>query len=484
VLISTAQNPCEISIAINPKDPSEIIAGAVLASFYTSFDGGLSWRKQTQKSRFEVYGDPVVLFDTAGYYYHFHLSNPPEGNWIDRIVCQRSIDKGLSFNAGTFMGLNGKKAQDKHWAVVDPRNNNIYVTWTQFDKYDSSNPADSSHIMFSFSQDGSLNWSDAQRINKQGGDCLDGDNTVEGAVPAVGPDGEIYVAWAGPGGLVFNKSLDQGKTWLPREKQITDIPGGWAFDIPGIYRANGLPITKCDLSESKYKGTIYVNWSDQRNGSNNTDIWLTKSNDKGETWSKPKRVNQDKSESHQFFTWMDVDPISGNLYFIYYDRRNHNDISTDVYLAYSTDGGNSFDEVKISESAFYPDSTVFFGDYSTIASVNDVIRPAWTRLDEKSLSVYTCIIDQHLLLNGKNSRLEVSFDKQFKMIDVVFSKSVRGDLTLYNINGKTLQEWNDIELSPEHSTFQTSSTLMPGVYTVSFKKGKKTYSRQLIVPTN
>jgi hypothetical protein len=35
----------------------------------------------------------------------------------------------------------------------------------------------------------------------------------------------------------------------------------------------GLPVTKCDLSGGAYNGTIYVNWTDQRNGEDNTDVF-------------------------------------------------------------------------------------------------------------------------------------------------------------------------------------------------------------------
>ena len=92
------------------------------------------------------------------------------------------------------------------------------MTWTQFDAYDSPNPKDSSFIMFSKSTNRGISWSEPKRISKFGGDCLDGDLTVEGAVPALGLNGEIYVTWAGPKGLVFQKSIDDGKTWLKEEK--------------------------------------------------------------------------------------------------------------------------------------------------------------------------------------------------------------------------------------------------------------------------
>ena len=126
-------------------------------------------------------------------------------------------------------------------------------------------------------------WSAPIKINQISGDCIDEDNTVEGATPAIGTSGEIYVSWAGPNGIVFNRSLDQGNTWLAQEILVDPMPGGWDFDIPGLDRANGLPITKCDLSGGPNHGTIYINWSDQRNGSTDTDIWLTKSSNGGNT---------------------------------------------------------------------------------------------------------------------------------------------------------------------------------------------------------
>ena len=67
----------------------------------------------------------------------------------------------------------------------------------------------------------------AIKINEVDGDCIDSDNTVEGAVPAVGPNGEIYVAWAGPAGLMFDRSLDQGEKWLTQDIFVDSFPTGW-----------------------------------------------------------------------------------------------------------------------------------------------------------------------------------------------------------------------------------------------------------------
>ena len=392
----SSTDPNETSIAINPLDSLNLVAGANIRYYYYSTDGGYTWIQGNLTSPLGVWGDPCVVFDLNGHCYFGHLSNPSSGGyWIDRIVVQKSTNKGISWSSGVGIGYNPpSRNQDKEWIAVDwtnsPYRNNVYVAWTEFDSYGSSNPQDSSRILFSRSTDGGLTWSAPVRIIDKGGDCIDEDNTVEGAVPAVGPNGEVYLAWAGPLGLVFDKSTDGGLTWGV-DKVITSIPGGWDFNVPGIYRCNGLPITACDISNSPYRGTIYVNWSDQRNGTNNTDVFLVKSTDGGNTWSQPKRVNQDNTQTHQFFTWMTVDPATGYLYFVYYDRRNYNDNRTDVYLARSTDGGETFTEFKISQSPFTPNSSIFFGDYTGITALNGKVYPIWTRLENSQRSVWIAI---------------------------------------------------------------------------------------------
>ncbi len=407
IMISNAYKPNEPSIIIDPKNTNVLVAGANLNNYYYSNDTGYTWTAQNLTSSFGVWGDPAIAVDTAGSFYFFHLSNPPSGNWVDRIVCQKSTNKGETWSDGSFAGLNRKKVQDKQWCAINRNNNHIYITWTQFDIYGSSNPRDSSVILFSKSVDEGITWSMPIRINNKAGDCIDDDNTVEGAVPTVGPNGEIYVAWAGPDGIVFNKSEDEGDTWLKNEIKVSTMPGGWAYSIPGISRCNGLPITVCDTSNSPNRGTIYINWSDQRNGVSNTDIWLVKSTDEGQTWSTPTLVNNDNTNHQQFFTWMTVDQTNGYLYFVFYDRRAYSDNKTDVFVALSTDGGNTFINHKISQSPFLPVSSIFFGDYTNITAHNGIIRPIWTRLNSGQLSIWTDITKLNDILSS-TKEIEIS----------------------------------------------------------------------------
>ena len=279
---------CEPSISINKKDPNNVTAGAILDKVFYSNDGGLTWTGDTLKSSYGVWGDPVLISDFEGNQYFFHLSDPTGKNWkseeiLDRIVCQKSTDGGKTWNDGSYMGLDHPKDQDKQWVAVDPNNNNLYTTWTQFDKYGSKDTAEKTNILFSMSTDRGESWSEAVQINELSGNCLDGDSTTEGAVPAVGPDGEVYVAWAFNEKIYFNSSLDGGKTWSKTNVEITDQPGGWDIDVPGLQRANGMPVTVCDVSNGPHRGTIYVNWVDDRKG--HYDVWFSKSTDKGKSWS-------------------------------------------------------------------------------------------------------------------------------------------------------------------------------------------------------
>lgn len=382
----------EPSIAIHPKNQDIIAAGTVMDDYYLSKDGGKTWKSSTIKSKYGVNGDPVLVFDRKGQLYYFHLSNYSKGSYLDRIVCQPSKCSYKKFKNGSFPEPNGTKVQDKHWVAVD-ENNVLHMTWTQFDAYNSANPKDSSIIVYSQSKNQGKTWSKPLRISKYGGDCLDDDNTVEGAVPAIGPNGEIYVCWTGPRGLVFQKSLDHGKTWLKEEMFIDNQIGGWTLDIPGINRANGLPILKCDVSDGQFKGRLYLNWCDQRNGEDDTDVFMSYSDDQGSSWSTPVKVNQDESGNHQVFTWMAVDPSNGYLYFVYYDRRNYEGNETDVYISRSKDGGLTFVDERISDRLFTPNPDVFFGDYLNIDAVSGKIVAIWPRMDNDKISLQVTLID-------------------------------------------------------------------------------------------
>ena len=151
--------PCEPSIAVHPNDPSIVVGAAVLDYIFTSSDSGQTWNVDRNESPHGVYGDPCIVTDAKGNFYHLHLSNPSGEGWenpdiLDRIVCQRSEDNGKSWTEGGSIGLNHPKDQDKEWAVYSAENGHLVASWTQFDEYGNSTPECFSNILFSWSSNG------------------------------------------------------------------------------------------------------------------------------------------------------------------------------------------------------------------------------------------------------------------------------------------------------------------------------------------
>ncbi|MCK7514382.1 MAG: hypothetical protein MZV70_67110 [Desulfobacterales bacterium] len=91
----------------------------------------------------------MVLVDPSGRYYYIHLPDI-----INRIICHRKDNVSAPWTMESDAAYNGTHDVDKEWASFDPVTNSIYLTWTYFDEWGSSNPADSSCIFMSRSSDG------------------------------------------------------------------------------------------------------------------------------------------------------------------------------------------------------------------------------------------------------------------------------------------------------------------------------------------
>ncbi len=392
--------PAELAVAINPGNPENVLIvslaegpadGPRVTDYaYVSEDGGLSWVTVPQPNpEGRTQGDDAVTFDTAGRAYHSYISFEgirvlrPERAW-NGIFVGRSDDGGLTWREPVPVVDHINTVQpfeDKPWITSDnvlgsPNQGNVYVAWTRFDVYGSADPNDSTQIFFSRSTDQGRTFSVPIRISDSGGDAQDSDNTVEGAVPAVGPGGEVYVAWAGPKGIVFDRSLDGGWTF-GEDRVIAQNPEGWDLPVPGLTRHNGMPVTGVDVSDGPYHGSLYVNWIDARNG--DPDVFVLASRDGGETWEDPVRVNDDPvgNGRPQLFTWMAVDPVDGSLNVVFLDRRYGEGDAQGVTVARSSDGGRSFRNIRIDQNPFVCPESVFYGDYLGVAALDGRVVAAW-----------------------------------------------------------------------------------------------------------
>jgi hypothetical protein len=381
-----ALRPGEASIAIDPSNTDHIVAVSLqamkpgaparISNFsYTSIDGGRTWQTVAAPNAHErVHGDDAVTIGRDGTIYHSYIAfdgiRVPRADRASSGIYVRTSRDGLSWNEPVAVVDHINTAipfEDKPWVGVDdaeesPNRGNVYVAWTRFDVYGSPDPQHKSHIWFSRSRDGARSFAPPVQVSDTPGDAKDSDGTVEGVVPSVGVKGEVYVAWAGPAGLVFDRSLDGGYTF-GADKVIAQLPGGWDIPLPGVERHNGMPVTAVDHSHGRNRGAVYVNWIDERNG--DTDVFIVSSRDGGANWSAPVRVNDDAkgNKGAQLFTWMAVDPTDGSINVVFLDRRDTEGTNNAVMLARSIDGGKTFVNHRVNRPAFPLSDTVFYGDY-------------------------------------------------------------------------------------------------------------------------
>lgn len=397
--------PNEPSICISKSNPNVLVAGANIANHFESSDNGLTWSNNIITSSYGVWGDPVLHSDIDGNIYFVHLSRTKgkakNYGFIDRIVIQTSTDDGQHFSDGSFTGLNDPKMQDKPWISTDDysadHKGNAYLTWTEFDKLGSKKNKHQSRIQFSSSSDIGKTWSQAITISDSVGDCVDDDNTLEGATTAVGINGEIYCVWAGHNKLYFDKSTDGGKTW-GQDQVLFEQQSGWAMDIPHLYRSNGMPFLVVDNSPGRYTGRLYMVWGDDRLG--DADVFISYSDSEGKLWSPPKRVHNDapKNGKSQYLPNVAIDQTTGHLVITYYDRRwSEHNVFSDVYASISRDGGNHFDEYRLNNlvSSHVGDNS-FSGDYIDVDFHAGKISAIWASYDGYARIYNRTLMEQDL----------------------------------------------------------------------------------------
>ena len=200
-------------------------------------------------------------------------------------------------------------------------------------------------LAFAFTDDGAQSWSTPQQINNPTNRSAGGDITT-------GPNGEVYVCWAGLTDVSpfreifigFASSSNGGANWNVTENAfgVNGITG--LLTNKGNIRVNGLPSVAVDTTNGTRRGWIYIitGQKDLAPAGSDPDIILNRSTDGGLTWSSAIRVNQDavNNGKTQYFPNVHIDKF-GAVNVIFYDDRNTSNDSAGVFLARSTDGGDS-----------------------------------------------------------------------------------------------------------------------------------------------
>lgn len=385
LLPSRERDPNEVSMAISPLKPHHITVGSNIASLYFSHDGGVSWRDTSIDSKWGIWGDPVILAHPNGNFLYAHLSKTkgkPHPHWIDRIVVQSSNDSGMTWSAGEAIGHDGDNAQDKPWMKCDahrssPYFGKAYLSWTEFDRYGSENPEHKSRIRFAVLDENGRLQSEIQVVSDIEGNCLDGDQTPEGATPVALPNGRVILVWAFDEKIWMDKSDDGGKTW-GTDRVIAQQPGGWKIELDGIYRANNMPFTAWTPLEGNPDGRAWVCFG-AYDRSGFSDVLLIYSDDAGETWSQPFVLGDNKGYNcDRFMPYLTSESVSGNLAVVYYDRCfSESNMFMDVSMVYLDFFG--FRNFRLTDGSFAPaGSKRFFGDYITAALSGERVFAIWT----------------------------------------------------------------------------------------------------------
>ncbi len=375
----------EPSIAVNPKEPQQlVVAWQINASVAYSTDGGGTWTiaDGTAPKDYRISGDVSVAFDAAGRALLCYIAFDKLGTsqyWAhgatrNGIFVRRSPDGGKTWepDAASVIAHNstpGIPFEDKPYIVAGtagPHAGNVYLGWTQF-------TLTSSDLLFSRSTDGGVTWSQPIKLNSAPGLPRDDNGALEGFHAVAGPDGTLYAVWDSGEGIMMAVSHDGGKSFSHDRRILATGP--LYFGITGVSRTNGFPQIAMDPRGDKKGGKLYVSWSDYVNG--DVDVFVASSTDHGRSWSAPVRVNNDPihNGNDQFFQWMAVDPQSGAVNLVFYDRRSNNE-GTTVTLARSTDGGATFANYAWDNEAFAAVGD-FLGDYLAIAAFGNKVFAAW-----------------------------------------------------------------------------------------------------------
>jgi hypothetical protein len=409
-------NEAEDAIAINPTNPSNVVAMSTLPDVVSglfegvSFDGGSTWTRQvigTGGQLGQICCDQQLAWDNFGNLWMTYLVNT-DGD----VLVALSTDGGLSFTKVaeitpyTPTGSKSPKGATPRRLRLPSNNPNIFAdqpsisagagsVWVSYTSFPST-------VVQAFGARvtglGKFRpFSSPESVPTANGRGDYGDT-------AVGPRGQVVVTYQdqtnGQGGAHIYTAVDPnglkaGGFNDPVLLAHTNV-GGFDFIPAQPDRSVDAEANLAfDRSGGPHNGRLYAVWTQETpNESNNMDIMFQYSDNNGATWSPAVKVNDDHTVNSQFNPSIAVDQTDGNVALSWYDCRNDlgmggsgdtdgipND-DTQIWAAYSTNGGASFvPNFRVSAGTNNaPDAQSFFdyGDYTHAAFDAHLFYPAWS----------------------------------------------------------------------------------------------------------
>lgn len=396
-------NESEEAIAINPTNPDNIVivtnvdvpaAGMFEA---VSFDGGSTWSTRLIGNNDNLGSaccDPSISFDEYGNLFLTYLYN--SGNLVP---IARSTDGGLHFSLIANIVKPAKQTQP---TTQERRGLFRFVDQPTI-------VAGEGQVWVVFNGGGPMVATGAAvtGLGQVGSfiplEVIPGTNNCTYGDVAIGPRGEIMQVCAltetgqGGGKLFVNVDPDGlgpagfGDRVFVAETHV----GGFDFIPAQPDRSiDSEPGLAWDRTGGPHNGRVYLVYTlEQKNESDNMDVYVRYSDDEGNMWSAPIRVNDDATTNSQFLPKISLDPTTGNLAIVWYDCRN--DLGTggpgdtdgvpnddaQFWGAFSTDGGQTFTtnlQISLRTSNSHASGNgIDYGDYTGLAFYGGIARPAW-----------------------------------------------------------------------------------------------------------
>jgi hypothetical protein len=327
----------EPSIAVNATNPDNIVIGwrqfdSVNSNFRQagrafSFDGGQSWSFPGVLTPGVFRSDPVLGTTSGGNLLYQSLK---ETFLMDVFT---SADGGVNYGppVQSFGG-------DKNWLAIDTSgglgDGHVYGVWQRFFGCCGRD-------ILTRSIDGGQNFQTPVDVSLS---PLFGTMTV-------GPDGTLFVAGIeGTQTQDFSQFVVSHSTDAENPSQSPTFTGvrvemGGSMELGGGPNPDGLlgqANVIVDRSDGPSRGHVYLLASVNPPGGDPLDVTIIRSEDGGDTWSSPVRVNNDTGNDYQWLAAADV-ALDGRIDAIWADTRNSGQANiSELFYAWSYDGGRTW----------------------------------------------------------------------------------------------------------------------------------------------
>ena len=177
--------------------------------------------------------------------------------------------------------------------------------------------------------------------------------------------------------------------------------------IKGMVYATSCIQIAADNSNTSSRGNVYIVYATNPAGSDNSDVYFTRSTDLGVTWETPRKINDDNTLTEQWMPAISCDKETGKVFCTWFDSRfDPSNMQIKLYGTISTNGGMTFaPNSPISNEPFIITATNFWGHYMGVSAIKNTSYTCWTDNRENTYGSYTAFYPDYALIVSEDHRL-------------------------------------------------------------------------------